>query len=168
MRRVNLDHAEAEAQDVLDVRHNVGGVPRMQAATGDQSLGIVLRVVGDELIDRGRKPEHLRRNVVDQCGTVNAATVQILEEGLGRAAIFVNLIEIGALALDQFQRMRLDEFNRLDVDMAVSNQNSSQFSVVSSQLDRFVLSALSGPALARGSELAAQYNGTFGSTVRAQ
>ena len=53
MRRVDLDHANAEAKDVLDIRHDVGGVPRMQAATGDQAFGIVLRVVGDELIDLG-------------------------------------------------------------------------------------------------------------------
>src|SRR3981081_3064326 len=116
MRRVNLYHAGAETQNMLEIRHDGGSVPRKQAATGDKAAWVVLRVVGDELIDRGRKAEHLRRNVVDQCGTVNAATVQILEEGLRRAAIFRDLIEIGALVLDQFQRMRLDEFDRLDVN----------------------------------------------------
>ena len=130
---MDLDHAKAETQDVLDIRHDVSGVPRMQAAARDQALGIVLRVVSNKLIDRRRKAHHLGRNVVDQCSTVNAATIQILQEGFGRAAIFDDLIEIGALALDHFQRMRLDEFHWLDVDVAVGDQNSSQFSVVSSQ-----------------------------------
>ena len=53
MRRVNFDHAQAEAQDMLDIGHDVRGVPRMQAATGDQALGIMFRIVGDKLIDRG-------------------------------------------------------------------------------------------------------------------
>ena len=113
-----------EAQDVLDIRHDVGGVPRMQAAAGDQALGIVLRVIGDELIDRGRQADHFRRDVVDQRGTVNAATVQIFQEGLGRAAIFGDLVEIGALALHQFQRLRLEQFDRIDVDVAVSDHRS--------------------------------------------
>jgi hypothetical protein len=103
---VNLDHAKAEAQDVFDIRQDVGGVPRMQAATGEQALGIVLRIIGDELVDLGRKADHFRRHVVDKSSTVNAATVQILQEGLGRAAIFDDLIEIGALALHQFKRTR--------------------------------------------------------------
>jgi len=30
MRRVDLDHANAETQDVLDIGHDVGGVARMQ------------------------------------------------------------------------------------------------------------------------------------------
>ena len=105
---MDLDHAKAEAQNVLDIRQDVGGVPRMQAATRDQSFWIVFRVVGDELIDRGCQADHFRSYVVDQGSAVNAATVQILQEGFGRAAIFNNLIEIGALALQQFKRVRLE------------------------------------------------------------
>src|SRR5437660_6721505 len=131
MRRMNLDHAKAEAQNVLDIRHDVGGVPRMQAAAGDQALGIVLRVVGDELIDGGSKAHHLRGNVVDQSSAVNAATVQIFKEGFGRAAILGDLIEVGALALHQFKGMRLDEFERLDVEVAVGDHH--QWSVVGGQ-----------------------------------
>ena len=99
MRRVNLDHAQAKAQNVLDIRHDVGGVPRMQAATGDQTFGIILRVVGDELIDGGRKADDFRRHIIDQSGPVDAATVQIFQKGFWRAAILGNFIEVGALAL---------------------------------------------------------------------
>ncbi len=94
----------------------------MQAATGDKPLGIVLGVVGDELVDRGREPDHLRRDVVDQNSTVDAATVQISQEGLGRAAVFGDLLEIGALALHQIKRLRLKELDRLDVDVAIGDQ----------------------------------------------
>src|SRR5208282_71378 len=122
MRGMDLDHANAKAQDVLNIGHDVGGMPWMQAATGDQALGIVLGVIGDELVDRGCKADHFRRNVIDQGSAVNAATVQISEESLGRAAIFDNLIEIGALALHQFKRVRLEQVNGPDVDMAVGDQ----------------------------------------------
>ena len=84
-------------------------------------LGSCLRVIGDELVDRGGKADHFRRNVVDQRSAVNAATVQILQESLGRAAIFDDLFEIGALALHQFKRMRLEQFDRLDMDVAVGD-----------------------------------------------
>ncbi len=119
---MNLDHTQAQAQNVLDIRHDVGGVPRMQAATRDQALGIVLSIVGDKLIHRGREADHFGRYIVDLSSPVNAATIQIFQKSFRRTAILFNLIEVGALTLHQCKRMRLEEFNRFDVDVAVGDQ----------------------------------------------
>ena len=118
---MNLDHAQTKTQDVLDIRHDVGGVPRMQAAAGDQALGIVLRVIGNELVDLGGKANHLRCDIVDERGTVDAAAIQIFEKGLRRAAILGDLIEIGALALHQLKCNRFVQIDRRNVDVAVGD-----------------------------------------------
>ena len=40
----------AKAEKLLHVSHDVRRVPRMQAATGEQALGIFFGVLGDELV----------------------------------------------------------------------------------------------------------------------
>src|SRR5262249_31885624 len=66
-------------------------------------------------------PKHVRRHVVDQHGAINTTPVHELEESFGRAAEFHYLIEVGALLLHQFQRVRLEHFHRLDVNVAVGD-----------------------------------------------
>ena len=46
------------------------------------------------------------------------------------SAIFGNLIEVGAVAFDQVKRRWLEQFDRVDVDVAVGDHGSSQLSVV--------------------------------------
>ncbi len=121
---------------VKRICHDVGGMPRMQTATGDQALGIVLRIIRNELVDLGGEADHFRRDVVDQCGAVNAATIEISEERLGRAGIFDDLIEVGAFAPHQFERLRLEEMDRPDVDVAVSDQELFSVIILSVVADR--------------------------------
>ena len=47
---MNFNHANAKAEKLLHVSHDVRRVPRMQAATGEQALGIFFGVLGDELV----------------------------------------------------------------------------------------------------------------------
>ncbi|MGO9347865.1 MAG: hypothetical protein ACLPZJ_15945, partial [Terriglobales bacterium] len=54
-------------------------------------------------------------------GPVHTATIQIFEKSLWRLAKLHNLIEIGALALHQFESVRLVKIDRRDVDMAVGD-----------------------------------------------
>jgi hypothetical protein len=119
---VNLDHAQAEAQDVGDVRHDVGGVAGMKAAAGDQAFGIVAGVVGDELVDFGTESDDFGSDIVDEGGAVDSAAVEIIEEGLGRAAIFFDVAQVGAVALNEFERLRFEARDRIDVDVAVGDQ----------------------------------------------
>src|ERR1035441_9826866 len=87
MRWVDLDHTNAETQNALDIGHDIRGVARMQAAAGEQSFWIVLRVIGDKLVDRRSESDYFGRNVVDKCGAIYAAAVKIIQERMGRAAI---------------------------------------------------------------------------------
>src|SRR5262249_5153325 len=66
---------------------------------------------------------HLRSDVVDQHGTVDAAGVEEFQERLGRAAELDNLVEVRALLLHQLQRVRLEHLHRLDVDVAIGDHS---------------------------------------------
>src|SRR5580698_5601791 len=121
MRRMNLDHAQAEAKNLLDIGHDVGSVPRVQTSAGEQAFGIVLRVIGDELIDGGGEADHLRRNIIDEHGAVDSAAVEVLQKRLRGAAIVGDLIEVVPLCRDQCERLRLEEFYGLDMDMTVGD-----------------------------------------------
>jgi hypothetical protein len=81
------------------------------------------------LVHTAGKADYVRSDVVDQHGAVNAAGVHEFEEGLGGAAELHDLIEIGALFLDQLQRMRLEHLHRLDVDVAISDHESVRSSL---------------------------------------
>ena len=75
---MNLDHPNAEAKQLLHVGHDIGGVPRMQAAAGEQALGILFHVVGDELIHAGGEADDFGGNVVDQHGAIDAGFVEMI------------------------------------------------------------------------------------------
>ena len=96
----------------------------MQAAAGQQALGIFFHIVGDELVHSAGKSDHFRGNVVDEHGPIDAARVEELEKGLGRAAEFDDLVEVWPLLLHQFQRVGLEHLHRLDVDVAVGDHQS--------------------------------------------
>jgi hypothetical protein len=123
MWRVNFDHTDPKPQDVLDIRHDVGGVAWVQASTRDQPLGIILRIVRDESIDGGRQADHVGRHVVDQRSPIDSITVEIFQKRPGRAAVLSDLIKVSAFALDQCERFRLEHLDGLDVNVAVSNQS---------------------------------------------
>ena len=97
MRRMNLDHPDAEPQDLLHVRQYVGCMPRMQTPAGDQPLRICLNIIGHELIHAVGKANHFRSHIVDQHRSVDAANVKVVQEYPGRTAKFNNLIEVRPL-----------------------------------------------------------------------
>src|ERR1700733_12493710 len=84
---------------------------------------MLLPVVGNELIHSIGEPDHFRSHVVDEHGAINAAGIEKLEESFGRAAELDNLIEVGLLFLHQLQRLGLEHFHGLDVDVAVGDHS---------------------------------------------
>ena len=108
---------------MFHVRHNVGSVTGMEAAAGDEPPGILFGVIGDELVDAVGESDDFRSNVVDEHGTVDAGGVHVFEEGFGITAKLGDFVVVGALLLHEFKRMRLEHFERLDVDVAVGNHS---------------------------------------------
>src|SRR5205823_13324836 len=77
VRRMNFNQANAEADNLLHICQNIVGMPRMQAAAGDEPLGIFLNVVGNECVDLGGEADDLRRHIINEYGAIDAALVQI-------------------------------------------------------------------------------------------
>ena len=107
---------------MLDVGQNVLAVPRVQAAAGDQTLRVFSHVIGDPLIDFRGKADDFRRHIIDQHATINTNGIHVFEEQLGRTAELKELLEVGALASEQFHRLRTEHIHRRDVDVAVGDQ----------------------------------------------
>src|SRR5271165_4094414 len=93
----------------------------MQASAGQQPGGILFHVIGYELIHAAGETDDLGSHIVDEHRAVNAARVQKFEKSLRGAAEFDNLIEVRALLLHQIQRIGLEHFDGLDMDVAVSD-----------------------------------------------
>src|SRR5262249_29763536 len=129
--RMNLNHPDPQADDLLHVCQNVRRVPWMHAAARDQAPGILLNVVRHESVDLGCEAHDLGSNVVDEHGTLDPNRIQMLEKGLGRAAEFDHLLEIGLLLSKSLERPGLEHLHGLNVDMTVGDQE--QFSVLGSQ-----------------------------------
>ena len=75
----------------------------MKASTGNQTPVIVLGIVGNNLVDFGTEADDFGSNVVDQGGAIDATVVEVIEERPRRAAILLDVVQIGAVALDQFE-----------------------------------------------------------------
>jgi hypothetical protein len=126
---MNLDHANAETQDVLDIRHDVGSVPRMQAAAGDQTPGIVFRVVGDELVN------------LRQYSAISSKLVRLRFMSSSACGLYRS---IGAMWMWQSVITEVPGVERLAISKRFARDEAG------------------------GWTACFQYNGTFGSTVRAQ
>ena len=124
MGRMDFDHADLQPQDLLDVRHDVGRVPGMKSATGDQAAGIGFGVIGHPLVDFRTEANHFRRDVIDQDGAPNPGRIQILQKRLGRLTELDDLVEVGPLVFYERQRLRLEHLQRLNVDVAVRDHGS--------------------------------------------
>src|SRR5271169_935068 len=121
VRGMNFDHPDAKPENLFDIGEHVRGVTRVQTAAGEQSPGVSLHIIGNELIHTIGETDDLGRDVIDEHGTVNAAGIQILQKSAGRAAAFGNLLKVWSLFLHQLQRLGLEHFHGLNVDVAVGN-----------------------------------------------
>jgi hypothetical protein len=119
---VNLDHSNAQPEQLLYVSQDVGGVPGMQAAAGKQPLGVCFDVVDDELIHARGEADDLGRDVVDEHRPLHSRMVEVLKESFRGSAELDDLIKVRPVLLHEFQRVRLEHLNRLDVDVAVGDQ----------------------------------------------
>src|SRR6266480_2479267 len=94
----------------------------MQAATGEQPSGIFFHVVGDELVHARSESDHLRRDIIDEHSAIDARIVQMFQKGFRRPAEFSDLLKVRSVLLHELQRVGLEHFDRLDVDVAVGDQ----------------------------------------------
>ena|SRR5881227_561137 len=123
MRRMDLNHTDLEPQDLFHVRHDVGRVPRMKPAAGNEAAGVRPGVLCHPLIHSMTESNYFRRDVVDQHCPCNSSRVQIFQEGFRRMAEFGDLFEISALLLYQSQGRWLEHLYGLNVDMTIGDQN---------------------------------------------
>src|SRR5437016_1757318 len=79
----------------------------MQAAAGEQALGIFFYVVGDELVDFAAEADYLRCDVVDEGGALDSGGVEMFQECIGGAGEFYDLIGDGR-AIEN----RIDSFHQ--------------------------------------------------------
>ena len=82
-------------------------------------------IVGNELVDFGTESDDFGSDVVDEGGTIDSAAIEIIEESLRRAAVFFDVVKVGAIALDQFERLRLEAGDRIDMNVAVGDQGAA-------------------------------------------
>src|SRR5439155_1380057 len=108
VRRVNLDHADIQAQKLVHIRLDIRSVARMQAATGEQALGVFLHIISDELVYTVGKANDLGRDIVDEGSAFDSRCVKMFKEGFGRTAEFNDLIVIRPLAFHQLKRVRFE------------------------------------------------------------
>src|SRR5882757_1073026 len=116
MRRMDFDHADPQPQNLFHISQNICGVPRMQAAAREQSFRIFLHVVDDELIYAVREADHFGRDVVDEDSTVDATGVQVFQKLLRGPAEFYDLLKVWPSSLYEFERMRFEHLQRLDMN----------------------------------------------------
>ena len=102
----------------------------MQAATGEQAPGVFLHIISDELVYTVGKANDLGRDIVDEGSAFDSRCVKMFKEGFGRTAEFNDLIVIRPPAFHQLKRVRFEHFERLNVDMAVSNHVVGRWSLV--------------------------------------
>ena len=122
MRRVNLDHADFEPQNLLDVGQNILAVPGMKSTAGDEASGILLCVIGNPLIHASGKADDVRRDIVDENCPIHAGGVQVIQKGLGGSAKFQDLIEVVALFSHQLERIGTEHLKRRDMNVAIGDQ----------------------------------------------
>src|SRR5262249_648866 len=125
MRRMNFDHTDSEAEQLLYVGKNVRCVARMKAGARNQARGVFFRVIGHELIHFGSEPDHFGSYIIDENSPFDTRSIKMLQKNFRRTAKLRDLIEILPLPFHQFQRVRLKEFEWLDVDVAIGDQSSS-------------------------------------------
>ena len=94
----------------------------MQAAAGEQAPGILFYVVRNELVYAGSEADDLGSYVVDQHRPIDPGFIEVLQKGFGGAAELGNFVVVRALLLHQFEGLRLEHFQRLNVDVAVCDQ----------------------------------------------
>src|ERR1700747_541944 len=107
---MNLDHADLEPQNLLDIRKNIGRMPWMQTATRDQAPGILFNIASNELVHLGGEANPLRRYIVDQYCAVHSCCIQVVEKRLWRATKLGDLLKVLAAFFDQFQGGAVEHF----------------------------------------------------------
>src|SRR5262245_16277759 len=78
--RVNLYHANLQAQDLFNVRQDVWRPTWVQPPARDQTRSIFAGVIADKLIHACSKPDYFRSHIVDEHSAINAGGVEVFEE----------------------------------------------------------------------------------------
>ena len=71
VRRMDLDHADAEVEHAADLVAHVDLVQRIHRADRQQPVAMIAREVRDPVVDLAREAHHVRRHVVDAAGPLD-------------------------------------------------------------------------------------------------
>jgi hypothetical protein len=93
----------------------------MDSAAGNQAFRVSLHVLGNELIHFFSKSYYVGRDIIYQHCPVNAGCVQIFQESIRRTTEFGDLLKVRPMFLHQFQRLRSEHVQRLDMNVAVGD-----------------------------------------------
>ncbi len=80
---MDLDHPNAEADELVHVSLNVRCMPWMYATARNQPPRILFAVIGDPLVHFSGETHDFRRNIINEDGALNPDRIQILEQRLG-------------------------------------------------------------------------------------
>src|SRR5204862_58515 len=128
--RMDLDEPDAKLDDLFHILMHVRGMFRMHTAARDQTFWIGLAVVRYPLVDSAGKSHHLRRNVIDEHRAIKPNGIHICQQGLRIAAELKDIVITSASTLHHLKRGGLEHRNRLDVDVAVGDEQGRGPSVV--------------------------------------
>lgn len=97
----------------------------MEAATREEPLGVRLGIVCGHGVESGWEAGDIGRGRIDQHCTIQPDRVHVFQKGFRRAGELQDLIKIGLMLFHQLEgRWVQQEFERLDVDVAVGDQET--------------------------------------------
>src|SRR5260370_26445030 len=87
MRRMDLDHPNAEADELVHVSLNVRCMPWMYATARNQPPRILFAVIGDPLVHFSGETHAFRRNIINEDGALDPDRMQTLAQRLAVVAV---------------------------------------------------------------------------------
>ena len=126
VRRMDLAQANPQIHEPIDVAGGVLGVPGVDAAVGQQALGVGLGVLGGEGVGRVREPHHVGAGIVHHPDAPHARLVEDLQQRLGVVHDGLEKLPVRFLpAAHGFLDLGFEVAPRLDVDVDVGDARQS-------------------------------------------
>ena len=125
VRRMNLDHPDAEVEDAADLGGAIALVEWIHRSDGKQPVAMPFREVRDPVIHFAREAHDVGRHVVDAARALDAVLVEIAQDVLGRRQ---NVFRAGMRGVvDQRECFRTHHLPRLNVNVDV--EDATQVSI---------------------------------------
>ncbi len=123
VRGMDFQPADPEFRKAVHFGCGIGNVFRMHRAKSDQPFRRCGAIARNPVIHFGRKADYFRADIINQAGALDADGVQKFQKSFGVGYEALDIGIIAAAALDQFERLRLEHVQRLDVDVDINDRN---------------------------------------------